>query len=87
MDKLNHEKVFFNRATLSNELEHLYCENCFEELVFSMRDKEHEFSLGLTTVLKCLRFAENEGSVPKIPVEWWLAIERSYEMERIVQKE
>lgn len=54
------------------------CERCCEELVFAMRDKTHEFSLGLSTVLRCLAIAEKEGYVPKLPTEWWQTL-RKYE--------
>lgn len=50
------------------------CETCGEILAFAMRDKHHEFSLGLYTVLQCLRAAEKEGVVPPLPDEWWIAV-------------
>lgn len=49
----------------------VYCESCKELLVFAMRDKEHTFSLGLSTVLDCLRIAETRGFVPHLPDTWW----------------
>ena len=42
-----------------------------EILVFSLKDSTHEFSMGLSTVLKLLKFAEENGFVPKIPEWWW----------------
>ncbi|MFD3388523.1 hypothetical protein [Ligilactobacillus salivarius] len=54
--------------------DHTQCENCNEDLLFSMKDKYHEFSLSLTNVLKCLVIAEKEGYIPKIPDEWWLKL-------------
>ena len=79
------EEIYLNRAvavqgeagdTLTKETAE--CENCCEELVFAMRDKYHEFSLGLSVVLHCLAVAEKEGYVPKLPMEWWDTL-RKYE--------
>jgi hypothetical protein len=36
-----------------------------------MKDKQHEFSIGLRTILYCLTIAEKEGYVPKLPADWW----------------
>ena len=42
-----------------------------EKIYFLLRCKENEFTIGLGDILECLRFAEKEGEVPKIPAEWW----------------
>lgn len=55
--------------------DHTLCQECEEPMVFAMRDKHHEFSIGLSTVLECLRAAEAEGCVPPLPPEWWFALE------------
>ena len=36
-----------------------------------MRSEKNKFTIGLGDILECLRFAEKEGEVPKLPVEWW----------------
>lgn len=51
--------------------DHTGHEDCQEELLFAMRDQEHEFSLGLSVVLNCLSIAEEEGFVPQLPDDWW----------------
>lgn len=50
------KEIFFNRAE-AEDAEHICCDNCFEQVVFLLKDKDHEFSIGLTTVLRCLEFA------------------------------
>lgn len=40
-------------------------------LLFALEDKQRRFSLGVDTVLQCLRIAEDRGQVPKLPDEWW----------------
>lgn len=36
-----------------------------------MRSEKNKFTIGLGDILECLRFAEKEGEVSKLPVEWW----------------
>lgn len=73
---MNPKKMFENRAaeTAPGKAGHVACLNCDEDIVFAMSDKYHEFSIGLRTILRCLKIAENEGSVPPLPTEWWISI-------------
>jgi hypothetical protein len=47
---------------------------------FALRDKNHEFSMNLVTVLKILYFAEHEGFVPELPKEWKTKIDQRYDL-------
>ena len=47
------------------------CLDCDEPIYFAMHDKHHKFSLSLTTLIECLKFAENEGAIPPIDISWW----------------
>lgn len=69
-----------NKANLAKKkiIDHTDCEECLEDYLFLMQDSNHEFTLGLSTVLACLAFAENEGAVPSLPVEWWWKISTRY---------
>lgn len=69
-----------NEAMLAEQriVEHYDCEECSEEYLFLMRNDEHEFSIGLRTILSCLAFAEKEGAIPGLPPEWWVNIQRRY---------
>lgn len=42
-----------------------------EKYLFSLVRREREFTLGLSTLLACLRFAELGGGVPRISAAWW----------------
>lgn len=77
MEKNNHKEIFFNRAE-ALAAENISCENCFEAVVFLLKDKDHEFSMGLTTVLQCLEFAVKSGSLPKLPVSWLSDVEGAF---------
>ena len=76
--KLETSKV--NRATPKTEQgvwrveDHTEGDECVEELQFAMKDKYHEFSLGLSVVLECLVVAEKEGFVPPLPENWWIQL-------------
>jgi hypothetical protein len=63
-------EIFENRAALANVAVN-ECENCGSPLIFALRCGEAEFSLGLEDVLRCLRIAEEEACVPKLPEKWW----------------
>lgn len=58
--------------------DHTDCEECTEDYLFLMKDQEHEFFIGLRTILTCLAFAETKGAVPKLSEEWWLRINNRY---------
>lgn len=42
-----------------------------EAYLFDLRQDGEEFTLGLSTLLACLRFAELEGAVPRVSIAWW----------------
>ena len=42
-----------------------------ELLIFHLKVKNIGFTIGLSDILACLKFAESEGLVPKLPMEWW----------------
>ena len=74
MKEKRKQDIFNNRAVSTGQAEDVTsCESCNEMMVFAMRDKYHEFSIGLQTILECLRIAEQEGYVPQLPPEWWNA--------------
>lgn len=71
------KEIFFNRAQAEGA-ERIHCENCFETVVFLMKDKEHKFSVGLMTVLECLEYAVKSGDLPKLPQSWCSDVEAAF---------
>jgi len=65
------EDILENDATLTGEALIEPCVNCNEVIHFVMQDNYHKFSIGLKVILDCLKFAEEQGEIPKLPVEWW----------------
>jgi hypothetical protein len=68
---MDHDGIIKNRADRDGGVKPSECLDCNEELLFAMRDAHHEFSIGLRTILQCLRLAEQEGNVPPLPIQWW----------------
>lgn len=71
---MNDELILNNRANHTGMVKQNDCVECNEELLFAMRDRHHTFSLGLRTVLQCLRLAEEEGNIPSLPPDWWNSV-------------
>ena len=77
MSKASKKEIFFNRAEVE-EAEHIICNNCFEQVVFLLKDKDHEFSVGLSTIVECLAFAIKNGDLPKLPSSWLNLVDSLY---------
>ena len=80
-----HRERIANRARLSGDVQdNRTSDCCYNHLLFALKDKHHEFTLGLETVLSCLYAAEKQGVVPPLPVEWWNTIENAYKLQKPV---
>lgn len=78
MENSELKEIFFNRADVE-KAENVLCDNCFEHLVFMLRDsQQHEFSVGLSTILQCLASAISMGDLPKLPQSWLQAVDDVY---------
>ena len=65
----NHNELLKERVTMESA-EEIVCKKCYEPVIFHLKDKKHEFSMGLSTVLECLIFAIQQGDLPKLPMSW-----------------
>ena len=77
MSEQNHLKNMADTVLNENQQpahDKQFCDNCGELLIFKMRDNYHDFGLGLTTVLQCLKVAENESYIPPLPYDWWRSV-------------
>lgn len=75
---MSHNKILANRADYVVGPSQTLTDCCDDPILFAMEDKKHTFSMGLFTILKCLRIAEQEGYVPNLPEEWWYNIRLNY---------
>jgi len=58
------------------------CEICDEPIIFALATKNGEnFSVGLTTILECLKIAEKEYHIPPIDSKFWLAVKNDYKLD------
>ena len=70
--------MFDNRACLEAGQREVFCHHCDELLVFGMKYREHEFSIGLSSILECMVIAEHMGYLPSFPDGWWVSLVRRY---------
>ncbi len=42
-----------------------------DQMYFVLEKDGERFLLGIRDVLRCLRFAEKQGEIPKLPEGWW----------------
>lgn len=68
-------------AKLTGDVEEILCTECYESYLFSLRDNDHEFSIGLIDILRCLKFAEEQGAVPPISEKWWIDVVDRYQID------
>lgn len=54
------------------------CVECDEPILFALRDQHHEFAIGLSTLLSCLKFAEQENAIPPLSQDWWNKVNLRY---------
>lgn len=80
------EEILQNRAVPAQDtsgnpvFEEKTCECCDDPLLFAMRDNYRDFSVGLFTILQCLRLAEKEGHVPTLSESWWVQLAIRYNL-------
>ncbi|GHV48397.1 hypothetical protein FACS189499_07740 [Clostridia bacterium] len=65
------EEICSNEAELTSCGEDVLCDECGENLVFALRDNYHDFGIGISTILECLKFAEEKKAIPPLPETWW----------------
>lgn len=79
MESTNNEfqEEYSNEAKVES-YEEISCEDCYEQVIFLLKDKDHEFSVGMHTILECLAFAIENGDLPKLPRSWLRDVDKNY---------
>lgn len=49
-----------------------------DSILFLLKDSFHSFTIGLSDILECLKFAEEKGEVPELPADWWSKVQDYY---------
>ena len=65
-------------AVLEDEVERFIEPDAEDILWFSLKKGDMHFKIGLSDILMCLKFAEEQGEVPKLPLMWWTRISSMY---------
>ncbi len=47
-------------------------------LWFGLKKGNVSFKMGLSDILMCLKFAEQQGEVPELPHMWWIRVSNMY---------
>lgn len=69
----NKTRTFLNRVKVKEMLK----PNDFDEsAVFLLKDRSHQFSIDIETVLSCLNLAEAHGVVPPLSRHWWQQVKK-----------
>ena len=65
-------------AEMTGEVTEDFSSEINENIWFNMRDNVHDFKIGLSDVLSALKFAEEQGFVPKNDEKWWCKLRLLY---------
>ncbi len=76
MNIYDHNEMNDKKVVLESS-EEIVCNNCPETVIFHLKDNNHEFSMGLSTVIECLIFAVQCGELPKLPLSWLTDVDRA----------
>lgn len=68
----DHASILANRAEVLDLTEGV-CPDCEAPAVLAMIARK-TIRIDMATILKCLRLAEKEDAIPKLPIEWWVAV-------------
>lgn len=77
------EKQMPEQATITGQADRTLNPLVNEILWFHLKKGEEDFCVGLTDILKCLKFAEERGEVPPIDPIWWGKVANLYCMEEL----
>lgn len=50
---------------------------CDSQVSFILDNGKEQFVVQLEVMLKCVRFAADQGKIPAIPEDWWVSVARS----------
>ena len=65
-------------AVFEEEVERIMEPDAEDILWFGLKKGDISFKIGLSDILMCLKFAEGQGEVPKLPPSWWSQLSSLY---------
>lgn len=58
-------------AVLEDSVEQILDPDADDTLWFSFRKGDQTFKIGLSDLLSCIKFAEEQKELPELPWQWW----------------
>lgn len=52
---------------------------CDSSTMFVLDNGKEQFAVHLEIMLKCVKFAEQQGKIPPLPSEWWHQIANNFD--------
>lgn len=65
-------------AEFKDEVERVLEPDAEDVLWFGLKKGDNSFRIGLSDVLMCLKFAEEQGEVSELPRMWWIQVSTMY---------
>lgn len=78
MSTMNEHEFLNNPANFNGQEYKTECLEYDEPFYFALKDNHHTFALPISTLLQCLKFAENEGVIPPIDQNWWAEMKMQF---------
>lgn len=72
------EKYMPDTAEFEETVERFLDSDAEDVLWFGLKKGDISFKIGLSEILRCLKFAEKHGEVPELPRMWWIEILSHY---------
>lgn len=74
-------------AVFEDEAERILIPDAEDFLWFGLKKGDISFKIGLSDILMCMKFAEEQGEVPKLPRMWWTQVSSMYPKLDVFQKD
>lgn len=65
-------------AVFEDEVKRIMEPDAEDILWFGLKKGDMSFKIGFSDILMCLKFAEEQGEVPKLPLTWWAQVSSRY---------
>ena len=65
-------------SVLNGKAERILDPDAEDILWFGLIKGDMDFKIGLSDILMCLKYAESQGEVPKLPPMWWVRVSNVY---------
>lgn len=75
---MHEDKDVLHEAVLTENVKKILNPEEKDWIWFGLKKGDIEFTMGLSEILACLKFAERVNEIPPLPQDWWHMIEGIY---------